>query len=106
MYRVAIVLDKVVRNIGYYETFPEFAPPIIVVDITNYSEIIKEGYVYDVVSGKFSESSDTGEPPVISPPIEPTVDQRLEAIEMTVAYTQLQVDYTAFLTELLTNQPK
>lgn len=34
-------------------------------------------------------------------PIQPTpVEQRLEQIELTTAYTQLQVDYLAFLEEL------
>lgn len=82
MFKVAIVLDKVVRNIGYYETFPEFAPPIIVVEITNYQGVVKEGYVYDVVTGKFTESANTGEPPIIDPPIEPeTLEEKVNRLE-------------------------
>ncbi|MGE7839614.1 hypothetical protein ACQKNX_02365 [Lysinibacillus sp. NPDC093712] len=40
------------------------------------------------------------------PPVETSIEKRLEQIELTSAYTQLQVDYVAFLTEILTTQPK
>lgn len=39
------------------------------------------------------------------PPVETSIEKRLEQIELTSAYTQLQVDYVAFLTEILTTQP-
>ncbi|AHN24357.1 hypothetical protein [Lysinibacillus varians] len=78
MFKVAIVLDKVVRNIGHYEILPEFSHPIIVVDITNYQDIIKEGYIYDVETGNFTESLDTGESPDINTPTEPEPIETLE----------------------------
>lgn len=107
MFKVAIVLNKIVMNISYYDKYPELAPPIVIVDITNYKGVVKEGYVYDAASGKFTEPSDTVEPPSVEQPTEErTIEQRLEVIEMTVAYTQLQVDYTSFLMEILAAQPK
>ncbi|MFJ7407543.1 MULTISPECIES: hypothetical protein [unclassified Lysinibacillus] len=44
--------------------------------------------------------------PEPEPPVETSIEKRLEQIELTSAYTQLQVDYVAFLTEILTTQPK
>lgn len=42
--------------------------------------------------------------PLVSEPVEPqpTTDGRLEIIELSVAKTQTQVDYLAFMTELAT----
>lgn len=54
------------------------------------------GYVYDPTSQTFTPPE-----PLPEPEPTPTIEQRLEAIEMTSAHTQIQVDYVAFLTEIL-----
>lgn len=91
VYKVAIVLNKVVQNISSYKKFPEFAQPIIVVDITNYEGIVKEGYVYEMANGVFSEPNDTVEPPVIEPsPDNESIEGKLDRLEQQLEIQQQQ----------------
>lgn len=57
---------------------------------------VKLGSTYNRTTGEFTPPEPQPEPEPT-----PTIEQRLEVIEMTSAHTQLQVDYVAFLTEIL-----
>ena len=93
---------QIVGNTAYWifeaEELPPYPNTEDFIDITDKPEV-QEGYVYNSETGEFTA------PVVLDPtPIEPlpTVEERLEQLELTAAHTQLQVDYIAFLTELNT----
>lgn len=94
--KFAQVLNEKAHWIFESETEPQFAPNIVIVEITPAMGDVREGWNYDEVSRTFTPPE-----PLPEPEPTPTIEQRLEAIEMTSAHTQIQVDYVAFLTEIL-----
>lgn len=68
--------------------------------------ILKKGMDGIFYYEPFPEDSTPKPEPEPVPPVETSIGKRLEQIELTSAYTQLQVDYVAFLTEILTTQQK
>jgi len=67
----------------------------------------QDGYQITEYTKDGTTVSHTVKVPIQTEPVEPveprpTTDERLEIIELSVAQTQTQVDYLAFMTELAT----
>ena len=79
MITFAEVLNGVVRYVGTADTLPQFAPPLLAVDITAVFPGPKEGWLYDTKSGAFSA------PPPPEPPPAPMVDADAEEVKTLLA---------------------
>jgi len=77
MYKIALILNDRVQHIGTYKALPQFAPPLVTVDITNYVGEVKEGYLYDEESGVFIESTTPIPEEPEQQPRPPTLEEKL-----------------------------
>lgn len=88
MKKFAEIKNNQIHKIYEQEAKPLFASYIELIEITDITPIPEEGWLL-LDDGTFSSIETMV-----------TVEDRLEAIEQTSAYTQIQVEYLATLTEI------
>lgn len=92
MKKFAEIKNNQIHKIYEQEAKPLFASYIELIEITDITPIPEEGWLL-LDNGTFSSPKENIETMV-------TVEDRLEAIEQTSAYTQIQVEYLATLAEI------
>lgn len=86
----------------FYDTKPEELEPIYELEsLPEGDGILKRA---DDGTFYYEQLSEVEIPDPIEPEIEETIEQRLERIEQTTAYTQLQVEYLTMLSEVNTTK--
>ena len=102
MYKIALISGNTVQHVGVYEIVPQFAPPLVTVDITDYEGEVKEGYIYDAENGVFTESTTPVPEEPVTPNPEPNQPE-LESqptLEEMQAQTLLNTEYLVIMSEL------